>query len=105
MSGRPLTRAFVFLSVVVTQTVLTSCGSKDKEIVVNDPSHRTPPAADVAELEIRTEGVDRFSTCPPPGALGQHWIPPPFPWTPPAPAPGPALSSADAGPGVEHAPD
>ena len=51
---------------------------------------RQPPTADVAELEIRGFGVDRFTTCPPPGDLGQHWIPPLFPWTAPPP-------DADAG--------
>lgn len=49
-----------------------------------DPAHRQPPTADVAELEIRASGVDRFVSCPPPGELGQPWIPPAEPWTPPA---------------------
>jgi hypothetical protein len=84
MGGRPLARAWICTLVALGLVAMTSCGSKDKEIPPNDPSHRTPPAADVAELEIRTVGVDRFSTCPPPGDLGQHWIPQPFPWTPPA---------------------
>ncbi len=37
--------------------------------------------ADVPELEIRANGLDRFTVCPPPGALGQQWIPPLPPWT------------------------
>ncbi len=93
MGGRSLTRAFVVASAASVAAAMTSCGSKDREPPANEPSQRTPPAADVAELEIRSEGVDRFSMCPPPGSLGQHWIPPPFPWTPPA-------SATDAG--VEH---
>jgi hypothetical protein len=65
---------------------LIACGGGEAAVPV-EPIQRTPPAADVAELEIRAVGVDRFTTCPPPGALGQHWIPQPFPWTaPPAPA-------------------
>ena len=43
------------------------------------------------ELEIRSDGVDRFTTCPPPGELGQHWIPNVPAWTPPR-------GGADAGP-------
>lgn len=49
-----------------------------------DPSRSPPLAADVPELEIRSNGVDRFTVCPPPGDLGQHWIPTIPPWTPPA---------------------
>ena len=67
----------------------SSCGSKDPA-PVNDPSRIDPPSADVPELEIRSNGIDRFTTCPPPGDLGQHWIPPLPAWTPPPP-------SADAG--------
>jgi hypothetical protein len=65
------------------------CGSSEPAVPTS-PIHLTPPAADVAELEIRALGVDRFTTCPPPGALGQHWIPQPFPWTPPPPSAGAA---------------
>jgi len=83
MSGRLLARASAAVLAALNLAAMTSCGSKEKEAPANDPSHRTPPAADVAELEIRTSGVDRFSTCPPPGELGQHWIPAPFPWTAP----------------------
>jgi hypothetical protein len=61
---------------------LASCTKEPQP--TNDPSRIDPPAADVPELEIRSSGVDRFTTCPPPGDLGQHWIPPLPPWTPPA---------------------
>lgn len=44
-----------------------------------------PPNADIAELEISADGVDRFSSCPPPGELGHGWIPKLPPWiAPPA---------------------
>jgi hypothetical protein len=70
--------------------VLSSCGPKDASNA-SDPSRIDPPStADVPELEIRSSGIDRFTTCPPPGDLGQHWIPPLPPWTPPP--------SADVGP-------
>lgn len=55
-----------------------------------EPREPIALAADVPELEIRADGIDRFTTCPPPGELGQHWIPQIPPWTPPAVA-------ADAG--------
>ncbi len=58
-----------------------------------------PMNAEVAELEISSSNVDRFAWCPPPGELGQGWIPPLSPWTPPAAAksteplsPGPGYS-------------
>lgn len=63
--------------------LVIACGGS-KEAPTNDPSRVDIPAADVPELEIRSHGIDRFTTCPPPGDLGQHWIPPLPPWTPPA---------------------
>jgi hypothetical protein len=62
---------------------LASC-SGNKDTPTNDPSHVVVSAADVPELELRASGVDRFTTCPPPGDLGQHWIPPLPSWSPPA---------------------
>lgn len=63
---------------------LVSCANDNKG-PVNEP--RNIPAADVPELEILASGIDRFTTCPPPGELGQHWIPPLPAWTPPASPP------------------
>jgi hypothetical protein len=40
---------------------------------------------EIAELEITGgAGVDRFTSCPPAGELGQDWIPKLPPWAPPA---------------------
>src|SRR5262249_3966841 len=39
---------------------------------------------EIAELEISGKGVDRFTSCPPPGELGQDWIPKLPPWSPSA---------------------
>lgn len=69
---------------------LSSCGSKDAQSATDMSRLEPPSAADIPELEILSNGVDRFTTCPPPGDLGQHWIPPLQAWTPP-----PAV---DAGP-------
>jgi hypothetical protein len=62
-----------------------ACGGRESAGGPADPSGREPPAADLPELELRSSGVDRFTVCPPPGDLGQHWIPALPPWTP-APA-------------------
>lgn len=71
------------LGFVITLLTLGACGS-DRN-AASDPSVLAGGvSADVAELEIRGGGVDRFVTCPPPGSLGQHWIPKPFPWTAPS---------------------
>lgn len=72
-----------------------ACGGRGGEDP-NEPSRRSPPAADLPELEIRSSGIDRFLVCPPPGDLGQHWIPPLPAWTPPP-------LTADAGPPVVDA--
>lgn len=64
-----------------------------------------PPAqgtsVDTSRLEIRADGVDRFVTCPPSGALGQGWIPKVPDWTPPPASgsepPPPAPAPREAG--------
>jgi hypothetical protein len=57
-----------------------------------DPSRQKTPVAEVAELEIRAAGVDRFTVCPPPGDLGQPWFPTPEAWAAPAGDAGPRTS-------------
>jgi hypothetical protein len=66
---------------------LASCGTPDKPADTAIDGARRPLSADLAELEIRAHGVDRFTTCPPPGDLGHYWVPPPFAWQPPPPKP------------------
>jgi hypothetical protein len=58
--------------------VALACGGPPPE--VPDPD-LTLTSVEVAELEIDASGVDRFTNCPPPGELGQGWIPPIPPWT------------------------
>lgn len=91
-AGRMQGQGRAALAAAVAVALAAACGSGDERPAV-EPAHRTPPAAEVSELEIRGSGsnVDRFALCPPPGELGQQWFPAPPPWTPPAP-------SADAGP-------
>ncbi len=64
--------------------VLANCAKEENNVVTLGPSQRPTPTAEIAELEIRAVGVDRFVACPPPGDLGQPWFPEPGPWTPPA---------------------
>ena len=72
------------VSLALCPLALSSCGKDELGMVPFDPSKRQTPVAEVAELEIRAIGVDRFTVCPPPGELGQPWFPQPGPWTPPA---------------------
>lgn len=64
--------------------IASSCGGDAPGMVPFDPTKARTPVAEIAELEIRALGVDRFTVCPPPGELGQPWFPAPGPWTPPA---------------------
>jgi hypothetical protein len=43
-------------------------------------------SVEVAEIEISGSGEDRFVSCPPPGELGQAWIPAIPAWMPPSDA-------------------
>jgi len=80
-----MTRASVSTTTLIASALalglLASCGGKEESgMVPFDPSKRQTPVADVAELEIRAVGVDRFTVCPPPGDLGQPWFPQPPEW-------------------------
>lgn len=59
----------------------------------------TAVSVEVAQLEIDSSGVDRFATCPPPGELGQAWIPKIPAWSPSSSTAGaPVGEEAPAGP-------
>jgi len=75
--------------------VLAACGGSEPTASTIDGTRSRPPSADVSELEIRANGIDRFSTCPPSGGLGQNWMPEPFAWTPPPPSKEPGAQVVD----------
>lgn len=79
------------LGAVVLEVALlfaASCGGSSVE--TPDPSttalqaKSTGTSVEVSELDISEDEIDRFINCPPPGELGQDWIPPLPPWTPPS---------------------
>ncbi len=84
-------RLFVASAVCVAASSGACGGTTAPPVEPNDVDR--PTNAEVAELEISSSNVDRFSWCPPPGELGQGWIPPLSPWSPPA-----VEKSADAVP-------
>lgn len=88
----PLPRATRAVTATLLFAAATVLGCGGPTAPPEEPREPLPLAADVPELEIRADGIDRFTTCPPPGELGQHWIPTIPAWTPPAGA------KTDAGP-------
>jgi hypothetical protein len=80
-----LVRRSCFLGAVA---LIASCGEQTGTIP--DPgaialdAKNSATSVEVSELDISQDEVDRFVNCPPPGELGQDWIPPLPPWTPPA---------------------
>ncbi len=74
-------RIMLLLAGALALGLVASCGGKEETgMVPFDPSKRQTPVAEVAELEIRALGIDRFTVCPPPGDLGQPWFPQPPAW-------------------------
>jgi hypothetical protein len=65
-----------------TVLALTSCTSKPRPAAPADMGRVT--GVQLATLEIRADQIDRFEHCPPPGEIGQAWIPPLPEWHPPS---------------------
>jgi hypothetical protein len=83
----PVRRHFSRLSVVLGSSVAiaSSCGAPSTEgepAVFNEPKNNGT-SIEVSEFDINANGIDRFVNCPPPGELGQDWIPPLPPWSAP----------------------
>ncbi len=74
------------LSVVGACFTIFSCASEVAPAPETPSSVEPTPkgtSVEVAEFDVSDNGIDRFLNCPPPGELGQDWIPPLPPWTPP----------------------
>ncbi len=70
-----------------------ACSTPPPETAIDDPKSKLT-AVDIAEFEITESGIDRFTSCPPAGDLGQQWIPPIPAWTPSVSASAPAAADA-----------
>jgi hypothetical protein len=62
---------------------LASCTSRPRAAAPVDAAARVT-GVQLATLEVRADQIDRFEHCPPPGDIGQAWIPPLPEWHPPA---------------------
>lgn len=69
------------ISLPLTALFAASCGGSDARPAITPDEAKKAISAEVAELEVNSDGVDRFASCPPAGDLGQAWIPPLPEWT------------------------
>jgi hypothetical protein len=63
-----------------------SCGGAETVPLTEDPRPRVD-SAELTTFEIRSDEVDRFEHCPPPGEIGQEWLPPIPEWRPASASP------------------
>jgi hypothetical protein len=59
------------LALLVILGTTASCGSGP----ASQAENATVTSVELGEFEINTDKIDRFTTCPPVGALGEPWIP------------------------------
>jgi hypothetical protein len=74
LSGRHVAQGSAILGVLG----LVACASAppgDGRPVIEDV-RSTVTNIEIAELDVYEGGSDTFASCPPPGALGQSWVPP-----------------------------
>ncbi len=69
-------------SLVLVLVAAAACSSPPPRAPVDKTG--TVTAVELAAFEVRDDGVDRFEHCPPPGEIGQDWIPPIPEWHPPS---------------------
>lgn len=66
----------------VIGTVALACGSAPPKVPLDKRGKVT--TVELAAFEVRDDQIDRFEHCPPPGEIGQDWLPPLPEWHPPA---------------------
>lgn len=69
-------------AVLAAALALPACASAPPRAPVDRSSKIT--VVSLAAFELRDDGVDRFEHCPPPGEIGQDWIPAIPEWHPPS---------------------
>jgi hypothetical protein len=75
---------------------MMACAAGDRTAA--PPPRVSGTGVELATLEIRDDSVDRFEHCPPPGEIGQEWLPPIPEWHAPAvPASAEALARGSSG--------
>jgi hypothetical protein len=102
------TRRLYASVLTAAQVALVACASCAGTTTgsINEENRARPTSAELTTFEIRDDNVDRFEHCPPPGDIGQDWLPPIADWRPaaaapqvePAPIPIDGVSDAPASP-------
>jgi hypothetical protein len=100
MSRRGLAAALVLGSVA-------ACESAPPRAPVD---HSGTVTVELTAFEVRADGIDRFEHCPPPGEIGQDWVPAIPEWHPPAASasaavPESAVEAAGGGPDASSSGD
>jgi len=82
--GSGVRRGIALASFSFVAAAISACASEAPPQVVTpiETKKADVTSIELAEFEISEYGADRFTHCPPPGELGQRWIPPIPPWTP-----------------------
>jgi hypothetical protein len=86
------------VALLVAAAPCVSCGGAETVPLTEDARPRVD-SAELTRFEIRDDDVDRFEHCPPPGDIGQEWLPPIPEWRPAS-----ASAQAEAGTGSSQAP-
>ena len=72
--GEPVAAAAFSAAAAAASLVVAACGGSQPAPVETSQAH-PGMNIEIAEYEILASGHDRFTACPPEGALGQGWIP------------------------------
>ena len=78
----PVRRVAAAVCLVGVGTVAVACESAPPKAPIDKRGKVT--TVELAAFEVRDDQIDRFEHCPPPGEIGQDWLPPIPEWHPPA---------------------